>query len=48
MSKQNIEQQLEDLYRELAKYTKQMDREGVSRTRTKIVQLERNMKQMSI
>ncbi len=46
MSKRDVEQQLEDLYRELSMYTRQMDEEGVSSTRQKIVELERTLNQI--
>jgi hypothetical protein len=45
MTYQELEQKLEDLYQELAMYTRQMDRENTSQTRRKIVELERTLHQ---
>lgn len=46
MLKRDVEQKLEDLYRELATYTRKMDQEGVTQTRQEIVKLEQTLNQL--
>lgn len=43
MTKQDLEQKLENLYKELGRFARQMDDKGITQTRQEILQLERDM-----